>query len=106
MSEQRTPNAPDDFEGEIIDIEPLDATGRRRRRRWPLILVLVVLFVVLTRAAGVYLETLWFGSLGYESVYWTGFAYEAALFAVFALATTVILRAAFWVLERTFVVSA
>jgi uncharacterized membrane protein (UPF0182 family) len=104
MSENRTPNAPDDFEGEIIDVGSPRAHGRRRR--WPLILALVVLFIVLTRAAGVYLETLWFGSLGYESVYWTGFGYEAALFLVFALATTVILRAVFWLLERAFVVSA
>ncbi|MBV8858858.1 MAG: UPF0182 family protein [Acidobacteria bacterium] len=106
MNEPRTPTAPDDFEGEIIDIEPHHAPGRRRRRRWLLILATVVLFVVLTRAAGVYLETLWFGSLGYESVYWTTFGYESACFAVFALVTTFVLRGAFWLLERAFGVSA
>ena len=104
MNEPRTPTAPDDFEGKIIDVEPPHAPGRRRR--WLLIPALVLLVFVLTRAAGVYLETLWFGSLGYESVYWTGFGYELALFAVFALATVVILRGAFWLLERAFVVSA
>ena len=106
MNAPRTPATPDDLDGEIIDIESLSPPGRRKRRRWLLILVPVVLFFVLTRAAGVYPETLWFGSLGYEAVYWTSFGYEMALFVVFALATTVIQRGAFWLFERAFAVSA
>jgi uncharacterized membrane protein (UPF0182 family) len=96
----------DDFESEVIDIEPTSAGGRRKRRLWLLILALIVVAIVLSRAAGVYLETLWYGSLGYESVYWTGFLYELALFAIFAVATTAILRGAFLLMERAFVVSA
>src|SRR5256885_16022100 len=106
MNAQRTQDAHEDFEGDVIDIEPESTPGRLRRWRWLLILVLVVLALLLSRAAGVYLETLWFGSLGYGSVYWTSLAYELALFGVFAVATTVILRGAFWLLERAFVVSA
>src|SRR2546421_1136247 len=106
MNTPRTEDAHEDFEGEIIDIEPERTPGRRRRRRWLLILALVVVALLLSRAAGVYLETLWFGSLGYGSVYWTSLGYELALFGVFAVATTVILRGAFWLLERAFVVSA
>jgi uncharacterized membrane protein (UPF0182 family) len=106
MSSQRTPGTPDDFEGEIIDINPPSGQGRRKRKRWLLILILLALIFALTRAASVYVETLWFGSLGYESVYWTTFGYEWVVFGVFALATTVILRGVFWLLERAFVVSA
>ena len=97
---------PDDFEGEVIDIEPRGGPVGRRTRRWVLVLVLVALLVAVSRAGSVYLETLWFGSLGYRAVYWTAFWYEWATFAVFALATAVSLRAAFWLLERAFVVSA
>src|SRR5215210_1292860 len=92
MSSQPTPDTPDDFDGEIVDFAPPGAQGGRKRKRWLLILVLLALVFALTRAAGVYIETLWFGSLGYESVYWTTFGYEWAVFGVFALATTAILR--------------
>ncbi|MCA1593163.1 MAG: UPF0182 family protein [Acidobacteria bacterium] len=44
--------------------------------------------------------------LGYTAVYWTTFKYELALFGVFALATTIILRGAFWLMERAFDVTA
>jgi len=97
---------PDDFEGEVIDIEPRGGPKAWRPRRWALVLVLVAILVALSRAGSVYLENLWFGSLGYRAVYWTAFWYEWATFAVFALATVAILRGAFWLLERAFVVSA
>jgi uncharacterized membrane protein (UPF0182 family) len=48
---------------------------------------------------------LWFDSLGYASVYWTAFKYEWATFVTFALATTLILRGAFFLLERGFAVT-
>src|SRR5205085_9570241 len=106
MNTPRTEDANEACEGDVIGIERERTPGRRKRRRWLLILALVVLALLISRAAGVYLETLWFGSLGYGSVYWTSLAYELALFGVFALATTVILRGSFWLLERAFVVSA
>src|SRR5205085_10651458 len=96
MNTPRTEDAHEDFEGEVIDIERERTLGSRKRRRWLLIHALVVLALLLSRAAGVYLETLWFGSLGYGSVYWTSLGYEHALFGVFAVATTVILRGSFW----------
>jgi uncharacterized membrane protein (UPF0182 family) len=106
MNKSSAQAPPDDFEGEVIDIEPQGGNGRRRARRWALVLVVVALLVAASRAGSVYLETLWFGSLGYSSVYWTAFWYEWATFAVFAVATAAVLRAAFWLLERAFVVSA
>ncbi|HST53506.1 MAG TPA: UPF0182 family protein [Pyrinomonadaceae bacterium] len=106
MNSTATHDAHDDFDGEIIDIEPDGGGGKRKLRLWLLLLALVVVAVLLSRAAGIYLETLWYGSLGYESIYWTGFWYELALFPIFAVATAVILRGAFWLMERAFVVSA
>jgi hypothetical protein len=104
MSERRTTVVPGDFGGDIIDIDP--SGGPRRRRRWPFVLGLLALLFALSRASSIYVETLWFGSLGYASVYWTTFKYEVGLFAAFALATALLLRGAFRVLERAFDVSA
>src|SRR5438045_303893 len=78
---------PDDFEGEVIDIEPRGGTNGRRARRWALVLVVVALLVAASRAGSVYLETLWFGSLGYASAYWTAFWYEWSTFAAFVVAS-------------------
>src|ERR1700755_1537770 len=100
--------APDDggeFDGPIIDVEPPSSGGGRRTRRWVLLAVVVLLLFALARAGSVYVETLWFGSLGYSSVYWTGFKYGGAVFAIFAVATVVILRGAFSLLERGFAVT-
>jgi uncharacterized protein len=106
MNKSSAQAPPDDFGGEVIDIEPQGAQGGRRARRWALAVVVVALLVAASRAGSVYLEALWFGSLGYASVYWTAFWYEWATFAVFAASTALVLRAAFWLLERAFVVSA
>jgi uncharacterized membrane protein (UPF0182 family) len=106
MNKSNAQTPPDDFGGEVIDIEPQGAPGGRRARRWALAVVVVALLVAASRAGSVYLEALWFGSLGYASVYWTAFWYEWATFAVFAVATALVLRVAFWLLERAFVVSA
>lgn len=104
MSERRTSITPEDFDGHIIDIDTSGAP--KRRGRWLIVLGLLALLFALSRASSIYVETLWFGSLGYAAVYWTTFKYAVALFTAFALATTLILRGAFWVMERTFDVSA
>jgi uncharacterized membrane protein (UPF0182 family) len=107
MSEDRGTVVPGDFGGRVIDIDPLGKPKRRGRRGlWLLILALLALFFGLSRASAIYIDTLWFGSLGYSSVYWTTLKYELLLFLCFAVATTVILRGAFWLLERAFDVSA
>ena len=94
----------EDFDGQIIDIEPTG--GRpRRTRRWIALAVVLLLFFALTRVGSVYIETLWFGSLGYSSVYWTAFKYGWVVFVVFALATVLLLRVAFFLLERGFAVT-
>jgi len=83
---------------EVIDVTP---PRRRRWRAW-VIGALVLTFFALYRSLGIYLSALWFGSLGYSAVYWYIFRLKLALFLIFALLTTGILRAAFWLLERVF----
>ena len=86
---------PDD---EIIDIDP---ARKRHWRRW-LLVGLIILLVIATRALTVYVSALWFSSLGYSSVYWYIFRSKLILFAVFGVLTLLILRGALWLLERAF----
>ncbi len=106
MDKQRPPIVPDETDGQIIDLDSFREPVRRKRGRWLLILALLSLLFALSRATSIYVETLWFGSLGYGAIYWMTFKYELALFVIFALATAVILRCAFWLMERALDVSA
>jgi uncharacterized protein len=85
-------------DNEIIDIGP---TPRRRWRRW-LIGALVLLIIVLSRGLAIYLSAAWFSSLGFSAVYWYIFKLKVGLFVVFALLTVLLLRTAFWLLEKAF----
>ncbi|MDQ3813374.1 MAG: UPF0182 family protein [Armatimonadota bacterium] len=80
----------------------LDPDAPRRGRQWAVLILLALIVFGLPRAVHTYVETLWFGELGFASVYWYSLKLRLALFFGFALATIVILRAAFWLLERTF----
>jgi uncharacterized protein len=64
-------------------------------------LILALLFFG-PRAVQVYVDGLWFDSLGYSGVYWTSFWYKFGLFAVFFALTLVVLRLAFSLLQRAF----
>ncbi len=89
---------PVDFDGEVIDVAP---PTRKHWRRW-VILALIALLFALSRFIAVYVEWLWFDSLGYASVYAYTWRLQLTLFFVFALATLIILRAGFWLLEKAF----
>ncbi len=91
---------PLDPDHEIIDVGPR-RRGPWRRLRW-LILPAVVLLFAASRGLSIYLSALWFGSLGYLSVYWYVFKLKLGLFLLFAVLTTLILRGGFWLLERAF----
>jgi uncharacterized membrane protein (UPF0182 family) len=98
-----TPFSDDDIiddDSKIIDISP-KKPKRSRKRIW-LIVGLLVLLIALFRSVSIYISAIWFDSLGYSSVYWYIFRAKLLTFAVFAILTIVILRAAFWLLERTF----
>lgn len=75
---------------------------RRRRRLLWLVLAAVVIFFLLGSSVSVYVEALWFDSLGYASVYWYTVRTRLVLFAIFSVLTFAIMRAAFRLLERSF----
>lgn len=90
-----------DDDDNVIDVAP--DRPRRKRRWWLWILAaLVVLFFVGSRALSIYVSALWFGSLGYSAVYWYVFKLKLGLFLIFFLLTALILRGAFWLVERAF----
>lgn len=83
---------------EVIDVTP----PKRRRWRRYMLAGLVALFIALSRILAVYVSALWFQSIGYSPVYWYVLKLKVGLFLVFLLLTVLILRGAFWLLERTF----
>jgi uncharacterized membrane protein (UPF0182 family) len=94
----------DDMDDNIIDISP--PTRKRRRKLVWIIVAVVALIFILLRSASIYISALWFGSLGYSSVYWYIFRTKLFTFLIFTFLTALILRAAFWLIERTFAATA
>src|SRR5258708_11758048 len=89
-----------DPHGEIIDVGPI--RPRRKRWRWFVLLAILALLFVTSRGISIYISALWFGSLGYSSVYWYMFKLKVELFAIFLVLTVLILRGGFWLVERAF----
>jgi uncharacterized membrane protein (UPF0182 family) len=96
---------PIELDDQVIDIEP-SRPPRRRRGKLFVILAVILLLFLLMRGLSIYLEALWFGSLGYASVYWYTFRLKLILFAIFFILTVLILRGAFWLLERSLAAAA
>ena len=67
-----------------------------------MIAAIVLLFIVLSRSLSIYLSAVWFSSLGFSAVYWYIFKLKLGLFLTFAIITLLLLRTAFWLLERAF----
>ncbi|MBC8029535.1 MAG: UPF0182 family protein [Pyrinomonadaceae bacterium] len=85
-------------DSEVIDVPP----PKRRRWRRYLLAGILLLFLAFSRILAIYVSALWFGSIGYSPVYWYIFKLKAGLFVVFLVLTVLILRGAFWLLERAF----
>jgi uncharacterized membrane protein (UPF0182 family) len=83
---------------EVIDVGP---PKRRRLKIW-LVIAAGILLLSLSRILSIYLSALWFGSLGYSSVYWYVFKTKLALFAGSALITALLLSATFLLFQRLF----
>src|SRR5687768_13276268 len=83
---------------EIIDVGPT----KRRRWKWWLIAAAILLLISVSRILSIYLSALWFGSLGYSSVYWYVFKVKLALFFGTALLTALLLSATFLLFQRLF----
>lgn len=81
----------------LIDVGP----KRRRFKIWILIGA-VLLLVSFSRIMSIYLSALWFGSLGYSSVYWYIFKAKLLLFLGSAILTALLLSATFWLFQRLF----
>ena len=91
---------PFDPDDDVIDVGP---NPRRRRRWWLWILVAILVALFLSsRILSVYVSALWFGSLGYSAVYWYMLKLKIELFLIFFVLTVLILRGAFWLIERVF----
>ena len=91
-----------DLDAEFIDVTP-NQPARSLNRGWLYLLgAMLILGIAFFYGIGVYVEALWFGSLGFSNRFWTAYATSWALFAVFAALTLAILRAGFWLLERFF----
>ncbi|MGB8007553.1 MAG: UPF0182 family protein [Terriglobales bacterium] len=89
---------------ESIEWPPL-RTGRpprppNRRRFLLIFVVLAVIFFGTRTALSYYVDTLWFGSLGYGEVFWKTLGLQWGTFAAFAAATFVILYGSFLALKR------
>ena len=75
-----------------------------RRARWPFLIVLAVLSVVVFSGQtwlSYYVDALWFGALGYREVFLKTLSLEWAVFTVFAAATFLALYGAILALKRT-----
>jgi uncharacterized protein len=83
---------------EIIDVGP----GKRRRWKIWLVVAAILLLFSLSRIVSVYISALWFGSLGYSSVYWYVFKAKLALFFGSAILTALLLSATFLLFQRLF----
>ena len=79
---------------------PMQSNARPHRRN---LIILVAIFIALILCASTiisyWVDMLWFGSLGYSSVFWTSLRLEWSVFAVFALATFAVLFGAYLALR-------
>jgi hypothetical protein len=89
----RTDNGDD---GSVVDVRRSRQVGRLR-----LVLIALVGILVLSGRALVswYVDALWFGSLGYSTVFWKTLSIKAGLFGGFLVVTTVVLAGVFMALR-------
>jgi uncharacterized protein len=83
---------------EVIDVGP---PKRRRLKIWLLVAAVLLLFS-LSRIVSIYISALWFGSLGYSSIYWYVFKLKLGLFFGSALLTALLLTLTFLLFQRLF----
>src|SRR5271165_5432825 len=83
---------------ETIDWPP--PRGPRRRRVILMLVALAGIFFGGRAALSYYVDVLWFGSLGYQDVFWKTLSLQWGTFAAFAAATFLILYGSFLALKR------
>jgi uncharacterized membrane protein (UPF0182 family) len=84
------------FDDNVIDVTP------RKRRRGLLIFVIITaaLFLFGSPLLGIYIDSLWFSSVGYADVYWYKFKLGGLLWLGFFVATFLFVRLPFLLLNR------
>src|SRR6476659_1608003 len=92
--------------GKVSNPKVIDVGRRRRRFRVWIVVAAILLFISFSRILSIYLSALWFGSLGYSSVYWYIFKAKALLFVGSAVLTALLLSATFLLFQRLFGASA
>ncbi|HXG66697.1 MAG TPA: UPF0182 family protein [Blastocatellia bacterium] len=82
--------------------DPIIEIGPRRRSPWryAVLALLALLFLFGSRLLGIYVDALWFSSVGYADVYWYKFRLGGLLFIIFLILTFLILRLPFFLLDR------
>ena len=90
-----------DLDDDIIIDAPPQNPSRRGRLRW-FLPALFLVPIVLWRAMYLYVDALWYGSLGFDSRFWYELQLGWGLFAIFTLLTFAILRGGFYALEKWF----
>jgi uncharacterized membrane protein (UPF0182 family) len=81
---------------DVIDLKP-------RKRRYGLIFTGIIIFAVLlfgSQLLSIYIDALWFSSVGYSSVYWYKFRLGGLLFLIFFVVSFLIVRVPFTFLSR------
>ena len=93
-----------DLDAEIIDITPRLPQPKRKRSliRWVIVPVLLVMVIAAIRGIYVYVDSLWYGSLGFGSRFWYVLGLGWGLFAVFGVLTFAILGGGFYGLQKWF----
>jgi uncharacterized membrane protein (UPF0182 family) len=76
-------------------------SGPQRHSRWFLFVLIAIAIVLFGGRTWLsyYVDSLWFGSLGYASVFWKTLGIESAVFCSFTAATFIILYGSFLVLK-------
>lgn len=95
----------DDSDFEIIDVTP-KPPKKPRWALWITLAIVLLLIIILPIAVEIYVNSLWFESLGFSAVYWYQLKFKLILFFAFGLATFFILQGAFWLLRKGFPTSA
>jgi len=83
--------------------QTIDFRAPRSRLRRPILLLALLILIVLfgsSTALSWYVDSLWFGSLGYRDVFWKSWGLQWSVFATFFAATFLLLYAWFLVLWR------
>src|SRR3954454_2524079 len=89
------------FRRPMHTVRPPQPSSAHRRWLWLIVALIVIVAFGGKSWLSYYLDSLWFGSLGYEAVFWKTLGLQWAVFAVSAVVTFLLLYGTFLILRRT-----